>query len=255
MQIALSTLAHTGDTLAEALTGVRQLGFHSVDVALFDWAHPDWTPAVVERDPRGAAQRLLDLAGGLGLTIVALNTTAPLTEECSATLVALCDCAAAAGVPVLTLPAGEAPAGHLGEAVKRLAAWTSIARETGVALAIETHMGQITERADAALRLVQEVPDLRLTLDPSHFHVGPWQGRDFTALLPYTAHVHLRDARNTWETVQVPPGSGAVDFPALFTGLLATGYTGALSIEYLRSLAGRDVSDDVRAMRELFLRF
>lgn len=258
MQIALSTLAFTGDKLAEAMAGVRRLGFHSVDVAVFDWAHPDFTPAVIERDPQGAARYLLDVAGGLGLTIVAFNATAPPSGAGAATLAALCDCAAVAGVPVVTLPAGcpgDAGADRLAEAAQRLAAWTGIAGRKGVTLAIETHVGQVTERADAALRLVQEVPDLRLTLDPSHFHVGPWQGKDFTPLFPHTAHVHLRDARNTWETVQVPPGSGSVRFRELFTGLLAAGYAGALSIEYLRSLAGRDVAEDVRAMRELFFRF
>ncbi|HEX6971206.1 MAG TPA: TIM barrel protein, partial [Limnochordia bacterium] len=78
-------------------------------------------------------------------------------------------------------------------------------------------------------------------------------GRDFTGLFPVTAHVHLRDAGESWERVQLAPGTGKIDFGALFQGLRASGYDGALSIEYLRSLAGRDVSDDVRRMRELFL--
>ena len=75
--------------------------------------------------------------------------------------------------------------------------------------------------------LVAAVPGVRFLIDTGH--VTAWGG-DIIELLPFAAHVQLRDARVG--EAQVPPGEGDVDFAAVLHGLEDVGYEGALSVEY-----------------------
>ena len=111
-----------------------------------------------------------------------------------------------------------------------------VALGRGVQLTVETHVGRLTEVPEVAVRLCREAEGVGLTLDPSHFHAGPNQGADFTAVFPYVRHVHLRDAGTRWEEIQVPAGSGEVDFDALVRGLHGAGYEGKFAIEYIDSI-------------------
>jgi sugar phosphate isomerase/epimerase len=133
-----------------------------------------------------------------------------------------------------------------------------------VQLTVETHVGRLTELPDVAVRLCQEAEGVALTLDPSHYHAGPNRGADYAAVYPYVRHVHLRDAGRRWEEIQVPAGSGEVDFDALVRGLHGTGYEGKFAIEYIDSIpivapsgdpAGGpvDVPANVLRMRDLFV--
>jgi hydroxypyruvate isomerase len=75
--------------------------------------------------------------------------------------------------------------------------------------------------------LVDAVPGVRFLIDTGH--VVAWGG-DLLELLPFAAHVQLRDARHG--SAQVPPGDGDVDFAAVLGRLEGLGYEGALSVEY-----------------------
>lgn len=75
--------------------------------------------------------------------------------------------------------------------------------------------------------LIDHVPQVRFLIDTGH--VEAWGG-DVLELLPYAAHVQLRDARRG--EAQVPPGEGDVDFAAVLDGLDALDYRGAISVEY-----------------------
>ena len=68
---------------------------------------------------------------------------------------------------------------------------------------------------------------MRFLIDTGH--VTAWGG-DVLELLPYAAHVQLRDARRG--EAQVPPGEGDVDFAAVLRRLDALDYDGVLSVEY-----------------------
>ncbi|MGZ4689690.1 MAG: sugar phosphate isomerase/epimerase family protein [Acidimicrobiia bacterium] len=75
--------------------------------------------------------------------------------------------------------------------------------------------------------LAEAVPGVRFLIDTGH--VMAWGG-DILELLPYAAHVQLRDARPG--EAQVAPGDGEVDFAAVLARLEALGYDGVLSVEY-----------------------
>ncbi len=88
--------------------------------------------------------------------------------------------------------------------------------------------------AGAAVRSIEDVrairsavPGIRFLIDTGH--VVAWGG-DVLELLPFAAHVQLRDARRG--EAQVAPGEGDVDFGAVVARLVDLGYAGAISIEY-----------------------
>ncbi len=75
--------------------------------------------------------------------------------------------------------------------------------------------------------LADAIPGVRFLIDTGH--VTAWGG-DILELLPFAAHVQLRDAKRG--VAQVPPGEGDVDFAAVLARLDELGYAGRLSIEY-----------------------
>lgn len=107
---------------------------------------------------------------------------------------------------------------------------TQIAARRGVILAFEAHVGSILESPKDTLVFLQANPQLRLTLDYSHFVFNSHSQQDIDALIPYAAHVHLRQGakralQSRWE-------NGVIDFSALLHKLKAARYNGYLAIEY-----------------------
>ena len=85
---------------------------------------------------------------------------------------------------------------------------------------------------------------MRFLIDTGH--VTAWGG-DVLELLPFAAHVQLRDARPG--EAQVAPGEGDVDFAAILERLEALGYDGKLSVEYFDLPEYGWPCDDVRGVR------
>lgn len=106
-----------------------------------------------------------------------------------------------------------------------------IAREYGVEIRFEPHMGAVADTPELALQLVDSVPDLKVTLDVSHFSLQYIPIERVNTLVPHTGHVHVRQARPG--KLQVAYDEGSIDFPALITQLKAVGYKGALTVEYV----------------------
>lgn len=91
----------------------------------------------------------------------------------------------------------------------------------------EPWAGAAVSSIDQVRALVDAVPGIRFLIDTGH--VVAWGG-DLLELLPFAAHVQLRDARSG--QAQVAPGEGDVDFAAVLGRLEDLGYDGALSVEY-----------------------
>ncbi len=91
----------------------------------------------------------------------------------------------------------------------------------------EPWAGAAVSSIDAVRALVDEVPGVRFLIDTGH--VTAWGG-DVLELLPFAAHVQLRDARAG--EAQVAPGAGDVDFAAVLERLESLGYGGKISVEY-----------------------
>lgn len=244
MEVAGSSLTFSQAPLDEALHGLTRLGFVTVELAAIEgWAHI--APSRLVADFAGELAGVRRALAAAGLRAVAINaglgTEDAAAQGCRAG--ALFQLAVALRIPVVTLPAGSAQAGPAA-AQAHLRPLLAEAVRHGVTLAVETHMGAVTEQPAAAVALCRALPGLRLTLDPSHYWAGPAQGRGWEATLPLVAHVHLRDAGfGGWPEIQVWPGRGAVDFPAVRAALSRAGYLGGQAIEYIDSLPVQDGPD------------
>lgn len=87
--------------------------------------------------------------------------------------------------------------------------------------------GAVVHDLETMQALREAVPGVRFLIDTGH--ATAWGG-DLTELLPYAAHVQLRDARRG--ATQAWPGDGEVDFAKVFATLDACNYDGVISIEY-----------------------
>ncbi|HET7768047.1 MAG TPA: sugar phosphate isomerase/epimerase [Chloroflexota bacterium] len=263
-RIVCSTLGWSRRSLEDALAGSAALAFAGIDLGAHEgWAHvspaslADGGPAEVRRQA-DEVQRLLDR---YGLSCPSLNVglRAPDPDEERRRLEAISDLARRLGVTVLCLGAGRRGA-PIEQEVSRWQALLPVAAERGLQLTLETHTNQVTEIPAVAVELCQAVPGLGLTLDPSHYYAGPNQGAGFSAVYPFVRHVHLRDAGADWDHIQLPPGSGSVDFAAIARALAQHSYAGHFAVEYIDSIpiragAGQpaDVPTNAARMRDLFL--
>ena len=144
------------------------------------------------------------------------------------------------------------PAAELGTPfnaeIERLRELVRIASFEGCLVAMKTQIGCMTEDPDTAVVLCDNVKGLGLTLDPSHYITGPRQGRDFSKVIPYTYHVHLRDS--TKNELHVRVGKGEVDYGKLISQLEGVGYDRALTV-HMPPIEGYDHRAELRKIRLL----
>ncbi len=129
-----------------------------------------------------------------------------------------------------------------------------VARECGIRFAFEVHPGQMAfdyYSAETILDALNGRDEFGFTFDPSHFH---WQGIDPAEFVrrfgDHIYHVHIKDAvlalngrngilngycqpgdvRRGWH--HRAPGHGGIDWENVIRALNASGYSGALSVEF-----------------------
>jgi sugar phosphate isomerase/epimerase len=160
---------------------------------------------------------------------------------------ACCKLAKALRVVPLVVPAAELGT-PFNEEIERLRELVRLASLEGCQVAMRTEIGCMTEDPDTAVVLCNNVKGLGLTLDPSHYIAGPRQGRDFSKVMPYVYHVHLRDS--TKSALHVRVGQGEVDYGKLLGQLEKVGYNRALAVE-MPPLDGYDHRAEMRKIRLL----
>ncbi len=92
-------------------------------------------------------------------------------------------------------------------------------------------MGSIAPRPRQALRLVESVPGLTLTLDYTHFTRCGLADRQIEPLVPHASHFHVRGARKG--RLQAPLKDNTIDYDRVLQVLRGCGYRGYLGIEYV----------------------
>ena len=160
---------------------------------------------------------------------------------------ACCKLAKALRVVPLIVPAAELGT-PFNEEIERLRELVRLASLEGCLVALKTEIGCMTEDPDTAVVLCDNVKGLGLSLDPSHFVAGPRQGRDYSKVMPYVLHVHLRDSTKSQLHVRV--GQGEIDYGKLILQLQQVGYDRGLSI-HMPPIEGQDHRAEMRKMRLL----
>lgn len=252
MRLACSTLTFSRLPLPAALRRIASLGFAWVDLGMQEgWAHV--FPSQVREDPARVAAEVGALLAEAGLSAVAANVgLAPGTAgEQEERVDAVCRVASSLGIGVLTLPAAS-PATEMSQETARLRRLVAVAARRRVKLTVETHVGTWAESPEGARYLIQAVPGLGLTFDPTHILLTTGTWRLPEDLWPHVAHVHLRDTGTTPEEIQVAVGKGRIPHVEVLAQLRARGYEGAVSTEVIDTLGGLDAEEEtLRLVRVL----
>lgn len=119
------------------------------------------------------------------------------------------------------------------ETIKTLGEYTRLAMEHGLTLSVEPHIDSIIEAPDRAKEMAESIPDLKLTLDYSHFVALGYRVEAVLPLNRLARHVHLRQARPG--KLQTTMEDGVLSFRDIVGSLVAGGYTGVLATEFQHS--------------------
>jgi sugar phosphate isomerase/epimerase len=160
---------------------------------------------------------------------------------------AICELAKATKVVTLTVPSAELGT-PFNEEVEHLQRLVDIAGEQGARVGVKSENGRLTEDPDTVKVLCDNVLGLGLTLDPSHYHIGPYKNKNIEKLMKYVFHVHLRDSKK--DQLQVRVGQGEIEYGRIITQLQRVGYDQALSID-IAPMQGLDTRQELRKLRLL----
>ncbi|MCL4543739.1 MAG: sugar phosphate isomerase/epimerase [Chloroflexi bacterium] len=207
------------------------------------------------KTPLDEAKRVHDAILKRGLTLVMLPSSIPvhqLTDDEALELGrGFVDRAAALSVPFLLDMGAHQPESYdrYFALMRRLAPY---AADHGVTIAVKPHGGATTTGADC-LRAIERVnhPAYRLCFDPGNllYYANERPETHLADLAPFTVAMCVKDEVGGLRgDVNVTPGDGDVDFPAVFRGLYERGFRGPCVIECL-ALKNTPEEEDGEARR------
>jgi len=230
-------------TLDDALGKITALGFRAFDLDVFEnWQHV--TPSRLAAD-EAYLEETAETIRRSGLVVSSFNCglsrslgepDAAEREAYGREFGALLILAEATGCPNITVQPGPARPNRPADAVLRAMAdhlneLAEMSEDYDVTLGIEGHANGPIERTEAALELIEAVwPRVGYTYDPSHPELQGIPLAETEKLLPYTVHVHVRNA--SLGNMQDTMAAGTVQLAWVVDALSAHGYDGAVTIEY-----------------------
>ncbi len=246
MFVAASTECFSNLPLDTALERLVDLEYNRVEIAIRERGN-QLKPSQVHADLDAAVlacretHRLTPVA-----YIVDIDAEGPQYYEQFA---ACCKLAKATKVVTITVPSGELGTPFNAE-IERLRELVRIGSLDGVQVGLKTEVGRMSQDPDTAIVLCDNVKGLGITLDPSHFVVGPNKGANYDQIFKYVIHLQLRDT--TKDKLQVRVGQGEVEYGRLATQLSKFRYNRAMCVNILdNDEPGVDHFAEMRKMRLL----
>ena len=233
----------------QALHLIAMLGFDGVDIGLFEERSHLWPSrefADVGASARRLKQKLDDQrlkAADVFLQLAedfapyAINQPeSSRRQKARDWFLQTLDYAAACGCEhVTTLPGvhfeTESYEASFGRAAEELAWRVAQAEKYAIVFGVEAHVGSIVSDPQAALRLVQQVPGLTLTLDYTHFTRLGMPDAAVEPLVRHASHFHVRGARPG--RLQESFAGNTIDYRRVYEVMQAVGYRGWIGIEYV----------------------
>jgi sugar phosphate isomerase/epimerase len=119
--------------------------------------------------------------------------------------------------------------------VERFGALAAHAERAGVAVAVETHVGQALALPEQVLWILQQVnsPALTVLFDISHFNIRGIDIDEVVAqLAPHSLHTHVKDERGVAPDHDfLIPGEGEMDYVRYLKAMARAGYSGYVTTE------------------------
>lgn len=226
MFVAASTICFPEADFAAACQSLTDLEFDRIEIWISE-SSQQVRPLEVARDPEAFIARYRETTR---LSAIAFRLDVDVKPS---VFEGLSKAAKLLQVTQITVPASPLGTPFNAE-IDRLRALVRIASQDGVRVSIKTERGHLTEDPETAVELCGAVPGLGLTLDPSHYLLGPRPVTSFERLAPHVFHVHLRDS--TSDQLQVQVGLGEVDYSRLIAQLARERYDRALCVELIPGL-------------------
>lgn len=214
--------------------------------------------AIAAETPLEDASQIHETIAGHGLHIAMIPSSISLQgtdDEADEKGRALVDRAAALGVPYL-LEMGAHNPEHYPRYLALMRRLAPYAQERGVTIAVKPHGGITTTAEDclATLRAVDHAA-YQLCFDPGNLlhYANERPEARLVELAPYTVAMCVKDETGGLRgSVDVTPGDGDVDFPAVFRILRDHGFHGPCLVE---TLAARQTIEEVDAEAKRAHRF
>ncbi|MCM8900081.1 sugar phosphate isomerase/epimerase [Caldicoprobacter algeriensis] len=263
MSVICSTSIRYNQSLENALSIIRRLGFKEVDLLLITgWAHIDIPDLVNDFD--SCNRRIEALLTKYDLKPVAVNAkysvdtydrSAEAIKQRERETYSLIRFMKYYGIEVASIQPtlkfnDEFLSGKFKDTVETLKEQKEIAYTEGVKIAIEPHIGSGFDTIEKVYNLMREIPDVPITYDPSHFIQKGENLYETEFMLNNTVHVHLRDASKT--SIMNLFGQGIIDFDWIVQKLKDKKYKGYISIEYLpqKDFTEEELFEDIVRIRE-----
>ena len=250
LKLAFSTNAFKQTTLEAALKTIADIGYAGAEI-LADVPHaypPEMPDSRVLALRKLMALRHLQVSNVNAFTLFALGDTyhptwieddEDLRSQRISHTVNCIELTHALGGKTISLQPGG-PQGALDRAVALgryragLEEVLPLAEELGITLMIEPEPGLIIQHAQECVELLTAInhPNLKMNCDLGHFYcVDEDPAEVIRQCAPWIAHVHLEDIAESRVHQHLVPGTGAMDFPAIFAALRDIKYAGWVTVE------------------------
>ncbi|WP_308636364.1 sugar phosphate isomerase/epimerase family protein [Paenibacillus silvisoli] len=246
--VACSTSVRCGSSFEEALAAISAAGFRYVDILSIDgWVHVNTSALVTDQgltQEIGRTKQLLDryqlipAATNSGVSPQLHDRSPEAIERRKAETIGLANWMKALGISFAAIqprqPDRSRPWQEMqDDCIASLREQLAVAKQEGISMALEFHVNSPFETMEQCLRLMEQLPEMPLVYDPTHFVMQGIPLEETFAFLDRAAHVHLRDAAP--DNMQVRLGEGLVDTGLILEELKRRGYQGGFSIEYLET--------------------
>lgn len=232
-------------SLVDALERMGDLQYSAVEISINERGS-QITPSQVTADLEAAIVLCRDTHR---LDLVAYDVIIDAEgEEYIKQFTACCRLAKATKVVTMTVESGMLGM-PFNEEVSRLRRLVEIAAVEGVRIGIKSEMGRFSEDPNTVVTLCEHVKGLGLTLDPSHYIIGPHAGKNYDHILKYVHHVRLRDTSK--DELQVRVGQGIVDYNKLLLQLGQLKYDRALCVDIAPTGDAENHNGEMRKLRLL----
>jgi sugar phosphate isomerase/epimerase len=223
--LAFSTLGCPGWDLEQILSGARVSGYGAVELRGYLDAI-DVTLAGPFLPERRAETRSRFADSGIAICCIGSSATVGKGDAELPHLRACAELARDLACPYVRIFGGK----RTPESPETLRAFGDIAAQHGIALVLETHDDFSTGASVASLLAEAAHPDVFALWDLHHpLRLGESPDETFAAIGAATRHVHVKDGLPGGYTLL---GDGDVPVKAMLDLLLASGYTGAISLEW-----------------------
>lgn len=243
MEFSCHTWGFNDLTLPEALGIIARLGFRYADIGT--GPHLNLARAA---NPATRAELLREMRGDLALYNLQLGDMTWMLPRISindeskrqtdiALFKAALPFAKALGTPGITLSPGAVHPDDDEEAWDRTASalreMMAAAQKLDLALSIEPHLDSMAATPERALRLLEAVPGLRLTVDWAHLVCQKIKPEQISNLLPHARHIQVRQAAPN--KLQTAFDKGRIDLNEVVQAIRTAGYSGLVCVEYMQT--------------------